>query len=629
MPKTRVTFNTVTLIEDEDAGSTNMAIYATLTDVGVASTLGAFRWNNRGVQVNEVHAYPLTSDLGNPPFFDCELDGPGALKIDAFASDDTWPDANNKENDLGSVSATFDPRVPASMGSFELGPSQTDGGNAGYLVHFDVSVIPDAPVQRARIEFKNLVLFQDEEGGSTNMAIYVRAKGPGIDQELFRWNNAGNKVDEVASYGLDNAPVPVTLDLLLKGPTVIHVDGYAQDGSAWPNAGDKENWLGAASIVIDPAVPASEGERQIGPTTTDSDNTGYLVNLTVDFLPANPTPDLSIVGIEVTQAVQHFQSTLGADNTVPLVDSKATLVRCYLDSGVDPTINGGKVPNVTGTLTSSGDESFTLNPVAPMTAQPIASVKRATLTDTLNFLLPAAQSRGNLTLTVEATVGADVSNPIAVRVGFRKVSQLQVIMVRVQSAAVTAPTRAQYFAAVNRLPLIYPIPTDPAVAIAYSIVPGSETVTVGNNQLSTQNGMDDLLDTLEDIQEDSGDDNKKIYALVPGGPGSGINMAAFGISRRGDNVALGWSFIMESVGHELGHVYGLAHAPCGNPADPDGGFVPATGLAGEVGVDVIGQNAFPATAADMMSYCGDRGATAFEASWISAYDYVKLLTQFA
>jgi hypothetical protein len=263
-----------------------------------------------------------------------------------------------------------------------------------------------------------------------------------------------------------------------------------------------------------------------------------------------------------------------------------------------------------------------------MTAQPIAAVNRATFTDTLNFLIPAAQAHGNLTLTVEGSVGADVSNPVQVTVSFRAVAPLQILMVRVQSGAVVAPTRAQYFQAVNQLPLIYPIPSDPAVAITYAVVPGSETVTVGNNQLSTQGGMEDLLDTLEDIQEDSGDDNKKIYGLVPG-PAGGINMARFGISRPSDNVAFGWSFIMESVGHELGHVYGLAHAPCGNPDDPDGNFVPPTGLVGEFGVDVIGQNAFPVTAADIMSYCGDRGASPFECSWISAYDYFKLFQRFA
>ncbi len=107
--RVRISFHTLTLIEDEDAGSTNMAIYATAQDAA-ANPVGSFRWNNRGVQVDEVRSYPLSSDLDNPPFFDCILDGPATLTIRAFASDDTWPDDANKENDLGTLTVPFDPR---------------------------------------------------------------------------------------------------------------------------------------------------------------------------------------------------------------------------------------------------------------------------------------------------------------------------------------------------------------------------------------------------------------------------------------------------------------------------------------------------------------------------------------
>jgi hypothetical protein len=171
-----------------------------------------------------------------------------------------------------------------------------------------------------RLKFENLVLFEDEESGDTHMAIYVRATGPGIDKEIFRWNNGGNKVNEVNSYGLDNSPDPTELTLLLTGPTAIIVEGYADDDQDWPNLGSNENALGDAMIVVDPSDPGSAGQRQLGPTITDNGNQGYVLNFSVDILPATPQPDLSIVGIEVTQAVQHFHSTLGQDNSVPLGD---------------------------------------------------------------------------------------------------------------------------------------------------------------------------------------------------------------------------------------------------------------------------------------------------------------------
>lgn len=102
-----------------------------------------------------------------------------------------------------------------------------------------------------------------------------------------------------------------------------------------------------------------------------------------------------------------------------------------------------------------------------------------------------------------------------------------------------------------------------------------------------------------------------------------VPMARFGISRPYDNVALGWSFIMESIGHELGHVYGLDHAPCGNPDDPDDDFTPSNGSIGDVGVDPAAMVAFPATTGDLMSYCGDKGSTAYEKQWISGVPLIK------
>ena len=237
----------------------------------------------------------------------------------------------------------------------------------------------------------------------------LHARGPGIDQEIFRWNNAGNKVNEVNSYNLDVGGASTTIVLSLTGPTLIWVEGYGDDDQDWPSGGSNENSLGQASITIDPGDPSTVGNRQLGPTRTDNDNPGYVIDLSIDVLPgAGAGPDLSIVGLEVTQAIQHFGSALGADNTVPLVTGKATLVRAYLDSGLDPAAGSATVANVTGTITVNG---AVIGPIAPMTAQPISSVNPANLTDTLNFLIPANLAKGTLTITAQATVGANVSNP--------------------------------------------------------------------------------------------------------------------------------------------------------------------------------------------------------------------------
>jgi len=48
-----------------------------------------------------------------------------------------------------------------------------------------------------RLNFRNLTLFEDEESGDTHVAMYatVRDNVGGV-VATFRWNNAGNKVNE-------------------------------------------------------------------------------------------------------------------------------------------------------------------------------------------------------------------------------------------------------------------------------------------------------------------------------------------------------------------------------------------------------------------------------------------------
>ena len=620
LPRTRLNFNSLTLFEDEESGDTHMALYVTVRDSN-GTDIADFKWNNGNGKVNETNTYPLNNDPGNISTLDFPLDTFATIHVDAYADDDQdWPSAGSNENALGSADIVFDPRVPATLGSLIVGPTQTDNGNTGYLVNVDAAVVADQTAASVRIKFENLILFEDEESGDTHMAIYVRAKGPSIDQEIFRWNNGNAKVNEVNSYGLDNSPDPTEVTLQISGPTAIIVSGFADDDQDWPTLDSNENNLGTAMLVVDPSDPASAGQHQLGPTRTDNDNTGYLINASIEILPAQPTPSLSIVGLEVTQAIQHFHSTLGQDNTVPLVAQKVTLVRTYLDSGVDPKINNGQVPNVTGTLTASGDANFVVNPIASMTAQPIASVDPTKFTDTLNFILTPDQAKGHLRLTVEATVGGDTSNPEAVDVTFTPVGKLNILMVRIQTGTTSPPTRAQYFAAVNKLPLIYPIPTDPGTAIQYWFIAGSEVV-FANHDLTNTSGMDDFLDDLEDIQEDSAD-YKKLYGLV-----LDPSLARTGDSRPSDNVAFGLSLIMESIGHELGHVYGLEHAPCGGPDDTDDDFVPPSGQVGDVGVDPAGQVAIQPTVGDIMSYCGNQ-TPPYEGEWISAYDWTKLFNNF-
>src|SRR5439155_16406892 len=331
-----------------------------------------------------------------------DLNSWATLQVRAFThDDDAWPTAGNHENDLGSASVVFDPAVASTLGQLALGPTTTDEDDTGYSVDVDASVVAAPIAADVRIQLKNLVLYEDEDWGSVRMAIYVHATGPGIDQEIFRWNNGGSEVDEVATYGLNAGGSPSTVRFRVNGPTQVWVEGWTHDDDAWPNGGDFENNLGRASITIDPADPATLGQRRIGPTITDEDDQGYEINVGVEALPIGPS--LAITGIEVTQAIQHYASNLGPDNSVRLVARKQAMVRVYVDSGLDPAAAGGGVAaGVTGTVTMTGDANGVLAPEAILTAKPAATANRANRVDSLNFILPPERASGTVTLTAQA-----------------------------------------------------------------------------------------------------------------------------------------------------------------------------------------------------------------------------------
>ena len=82
--------------------------------------------------------------------------------------------------------------------------------------------------------------------------------------------------------------------------------------------------------------------------------------------------------------------------------------------------------------------------------------------------------------------------------------------------------------------------------------------------------------------------------------------AAFGDQRSEDTLI-----------HELGHMHGLLHAPCGGPSMLDEGFPYADAVITSEGYDFRTDTFVPSDHKDMMAYCYPR--------WISDYNYDKLV----
>ena len=87
-----------------------------------------------------------------------------------------------------------------------------------------------------------------------------------------------------------------------------------------------------------------------------------------------------------------------------------------------------------------------------------------------------------------------------------------------------------------------------------------------------------------------------------------------GISGIGFRAGAGLDIGGNTFAHEIGHGFGLRHAPCGVGGEPN--YPYAGGSIGQVGFDQNGEVKLPSDYADLMSYCSP--------SWVSDYNYKRV-----
>jgi hypothetical protein len=346
---------------------------------------------------------------------------------------------------------------------------------------------------------------------------------------------------------------------------------------------------------------------------------------------------LQITGVELTQAIQYFGSTFPvcghltsrrpcADNSIPLVEGRPTAVRIYFEGAAPPAAVTGFGVKL---LQDGSPSTVTFSAVSDVVnvASPPA---REDARQSVNLVIPAQASGRAWKLSVsifeKLPTGVGQVAQKLVDLAFERRALVPLRLVRMhykgRGMDVPPPTMADFWDMADFAQRTWPVPLP-----GFCIV--RESIEVFDGAFSNQLDSDDpaeigttgtIWDILERLRASEGFPPDVVYfgfypnpAGANGGAGGGRTFVA-------PNV------IPELTTHELGHAYGLAHAPTpafgptfgGTDMDfPRYGTLP-WGSTGEVGFDPRTLATIAPSTFDFMGYDVPR--------WVAPYQYLKLFS---
>ena len=355
------------------------------------------------------------------------------------------------------------------------------------------------------------------------------------------------------------------------------------------------------------------------------------------FGPVTDGP-VAVTVIEVTQGIQNLS------NDMPLVAQRPTVARVFARS-----TSGATVQPVIALTGLRGGVPLPGSPLAPINSLRVTAAggDRLSFSGGYYFELPPAWvTAGALDLQVEnlssALVCEDYTGVPAdcrASVMFEAVPAAQLVIVglpylNASGVRVGPPSLADKRQAAQQLLRAFPVP-----GVNWTTVdsPHASPYPLGRD---AEDGWAMLNDVAIPLLQRRGSDGCRspcttVYMyLLADPPASGLEY--YGVSLTGQGVGMSYTYhpVPPNPGdyllfaHEVGHGYGLNHAPCkgafpanSDPAFPDlQGRIDATlhGDHGFVGLDVSRRHLYaPDSTYDLMSYCVP--------NWLSNYNAEKLL----
>lgn len=320
--------------------------------------------------------------------------------------------------------------------------------------------------------------------------------------------------------------------------------------------------------------------------------------------PPAPAPTAPDVKFSVAR-LQMIQVTQNPAGEVPLFANRDGLLRVFVTADqandASPPVRVDVFHD--GALTAS----HTID--APRSAVP-TTIDAEALDGSWNIVLPAAVVRPGL--AVRATVdpgGAAVthpaSGPLALDVRTLPPLRMRIVPVRYGDHAVTVDQtdvgiQTFFFGR-----------TFPVAELDIDIRQQYTTTAI---QDDGQLDMEKLLEELKELRLEDGSDRYYYGNIVWLGAAAGERVIA-GVAFIAAPIALGQHRNALVFAHEVGHNYGLRHAPCGSAPNTDANYPYSGGAIGVPGWDVADGRIRQSTERDLMSYCLNFTI------WISDYHY--------
>lgn len=333
-----------------------------------------------------------------------------------------------------------------------------------------------------------------------------------------------------------------------------------------------------------------KGETSLRLRVTDTEDE----TLALDLVPGVGPPWLN-----VTQGSHSRHNT-----DVPLVAGRPTLARVFLRTDSFAVA----VPDATATILDQNGNVLRTSSLSARGATP-ARIDESRLDRSLNAEIPPQYllSGARLVVDIEATKDPAIPRRMEWALNVVQVPVLDLTLVPVVIG--NDEDAIETVAEMGRNPLDHRL-----LYHMRTLLPVDSLVVRVHQPLRISNDINEQRNLIHDLAAIWQMEGRRgLYlGIVPSGLGNGILGQAF----LPGGPPVGWSVRQSSIiAHEIGHVFGLRHAPCGATQVLDPEYPYPQGQIGVWGYEFELGRVVPPTTYDIMTYCSP--------VWISDYHFAK------